>query len=78
MHWAFRGSSPGDEETKQLIPDTDDHLPKAFVDEDGKAKVDAEDRFFKGVMAAVFVGITNGSSMIPLEYANKVTTGPVA
>jgi hypothetical protein len=57
-----------------LILDTEGSLAKALRG-GGRTKVDAEDRYFKGILCALIVGITNGSFMIPLQYANKVTSG---
>lgn len=73
-HATFQGNAERDDEIKKLIVGMEDSLPKD-VHEDGKGKFEAEDRFFQGVMVAVIVGITNGSFMIPLEYANKDVVG---
>ncbi|KAJ7533854.1 hypothetical protein O6H91_13G067800 [Diphasiastrum complanatum] len=41
----------------------------------GKLKSSKERRFWNGVLCAAFVGIMNGSFMIPLKYAKKDFTG---
>lgn len=38
---------------------------------------DKQQQFLKGVLCAIFVGVLNGSFLVPLKYANKVgTEGP--
>ncbi|CAM6119786.1 unnamed protein product [Calypogeia fissa] len=73
-HGTLLGHAKDEDEITSLIVDTEGSPTKA-VHESSGAKIDAEDRFFKGVLAAIIVGITNGSFMIPLEYANKDVVG---
>ncbi len=42
-------------------------------DDCGNLKYDKANRFTQGVLCAVLVGLLNGSFMLPLKFANKVS-----
>lgn len=66
----------------QEEPVNDESLIKSLVSDEEQAdgsfvdcgKKDTEYRFIQGVLCAVFVGLLNGSFMLPLKFANTVSS----
>lgn len=69
-------SKRGDEDFVQLLP-TDGEgkmtSSRSVRDEKGNSKHGKDAKFLPGVLCAVVVGFSNGSFLIPLKYATKVS-----
>ncbi|BBN10202.1 hypothetical protein MPTK1_5g01810 [Marchantia polymorpha subsp. ruderalis] len=50
-------------------------LPRPVRDEKGGSKYRRDNKFLQGILCAIFVGVSNGSFLIPFKYATKEIHG---